>query len=119
MCTQSRGRSSYVRAMIDLRAIVELKDTLVVEIQKIKGDRQAIRGVHIGSKSHLAYKSVQPKNDMKTDFKQPKPKVPSATKVVNVTTTSNSFDAFGSMGDVENARVVSHFNAVREKEVNN
>ncbi|GKB23296.1 hypothetical protein Tco_0862697, partial [Tanacetum coccineum] len=40
----------------------------------------------------------------------------SATKVVNVTTTSNSFDAFGSMGDVENVRVVSHFNVVKEKE---
>nr|GEY89376.1 putative reverse transcriptase domain-containing protein [Tanacetum cinerariifolium] len=29
MCTDSRGRSSYARAMIDLRADVELKDTLV------------------------------------------------------------------------------------------
>ncbi|GJT24170.1 zinc knuckle CX2CX4HX4C containing protein [Tanacetum coccineum] len=88
-------------------------------LKNAKSPRQAVRDVHIGSNSHLVYKPVQPKNDMKTDFKQPKPKVPSATKVVNVTTTSNSFDAFGSMGDVENARVVSHFNAVREKEYDN
>ncbi|GKB33401.1 copia protein [Tanacetum coccineum] len=45
MCTESWGRSSYARAMIDLRAHVELKDTLVVEIQKIEGDVEDSRSM--------------------------------------------------------------------------
>ncbi|GJU05523.1 hypothetical protein Tco_1121953 [Tanacetum coccineum] len=35
MCLQSWGRSSYARAMIELRAEVELKDTIVVAMPKI------------------------------------------------------------------------------------
>ncbi|GJZ00389.1 hypothetical protein Tco_0517818 [Tanacetum coccineum] len=38
MCMQSWGRSSYARAMIELRADVELKDTLVVAMSKLVGD---------------------------------------------------------------------------------
>nr|GEW13881.1 hypothetical protein [Tanacetum cinerariifolium] len=37
MCLQSWGRSSYARAMIELRADVELKDTIVVDMPKIMG----------------------------------------------------------------------------------
>ncbi|GJW47586.1 retrotransposon protein, putative, ty1-copia subclass [Tanacetum coccineum] len=35
MCLQSRGRSSYARVMIKLRAKVELKDTIVLAMPKI------------------------------------------------------------------------------------
>ncbi|GJT63385.1 retrotransposon protein, putative, ty1-copia subclass [Tanacetum coccineum] len=38
MCMQSWGRSSYARAMIELRADVELKDTIVVAMPKIAGE---------------------------------------------------------------------------------
>ncbi|GJX70367.1 retrotransposon protein, putative, ty1-copia subclass [Tanacetum coccineum] len=39
MCLQSWGRSSYARVMIKLRAAVELKDTIVVAMPKIMGER--------------------------------------------------------------------------------
>ncbi|GJW81864.1 retrotransposon protein, putative, ty1-copia subclass [Tanacetum coccineum] len=38
MCLQSWGRSSYARAMIELRADVELKDTTVVAMPKLPGE---------------------------------------------------------------------------------
>ncbi|GJY73529.1 hypothetical protein Tco_0477960 [Tanacetum coccineum] len=38
MCMQSWGRSSYARAMIELRADVELKDNIVVAMPKITGE---------------------------------------------------------------------------------
>ncbi|GKC12228.1 zinc finger, CCHC-type containing protein [Tanacetum coccineum] len=38
MCMQSRGRSSYARAMIELRADVEFKDNIVAVIPKITGE---------------------------------------------------------------------------------
>ncbi|GKB41640.1 hypothetical protein Tco_0886582, partial [Tanacetum coccineum] len=34
MCMQSWGRSSYARVMIELRADVELKDNIVVDMPK-------------------------------------------------------------------------------------
>ena len=37
MCTETWGRLSYVRAMIDLWADLELKDILVVAIPRIEG----------------------------------------------------------------------------------
>ncbi|GJS89011.1 hypothetical protein Tco_0771647 [Tanacetum coccineum] len=65
MCIQSWGRSSYARAMIELRADVELKDTIVVAMPKIaregfyigfgeaknlKKPSQTPRGVSVGPK---------------------------------------------------------------------
>ncbi|GJY74091.1 putative reverse transcriptase domain-containing protein, partial [Tanacetum coccineum] len=38
MCMQSWGRSSYARAMIELRADVELKDNIVATMPKITGE---------------------------------------------------------------------------------
>ncbi|GJX78454.1 retrotransposon protein, putative, ty1-copia subclass [Tanacetum coccineum] len=38
MCLQSWGRSSYARAMTELRADIELKDTIVVAMPKITGE---------------------------------------------------------------------------------
>ncbi|GJY99142.1 DNA helicase [Tanacetum coccineum] len=116
MCTESWGRLSYVRAMINLLIDVELKYTF-----NTKAPRQAVCGVDIGSNSYLVYKPIQPNNDNKTVSRQPKPKVSGATHVVNTTTTTttNSFDALGSMGDVEDSRGVGHFNTISDKEVNN
>ncbi|GKE55858.1 hypothetical protein Tco_1495043 [Tanacetum coccineum] len=39
MYMQSWGRSSYARAMIELRADVKLKDTIVVDMHKLVGER--------------------------------------------------------------------------------
>ncbi|GKD84351.1 exostosin-like protein [Tanacetum coccineum] len=38
MCMQSWGRSSFARAMIELRVDVELKDTIMVAIPKLIGE---------------------------------------------------------------------------------
>ncbi|GJY03811.1 hypothetical protein Tco_0369751 [Tanacetum coccineum] len=38
MCIQSWGRSSYARALIEIRADVELKDTIVVVMPKLTGE---------------------------------------------------------------------------------
>ncbi|GJT64392.1 hypothetical protein Tco_1015872 [Tanacetum coccineum] len=38
MCLQSWGKSSYARAMIKLRADVELKDTIVMAMPKLSGE---------------------------------------------------------------------------------
>ncbi|GKD25630.1 alpha/beta hydrolases superfamily protein [Tanacetum coccineum] len=70
MCTNSWGRSSYVKAMVELRVNVELKDTLVVDLhgldhivnewlkkivldvlKNLKNPRQAVRGVQNGASS--------------------------------------------------------------------
>ncbi|GJU97874.1 hypothetical protein Tco_1327145 [Tanacetum coccineum] len=85
----------------------------------MKAPRQAVCCIHIDLTSRLVYKSVQPQNDKKTDYREPKLKVLSAIHVVNTTTTSKPFDALGSMGDMENARGVGHFDTISEKEVNN
>nr|GEX79287.1 hypothetical protein [Tanacetum cinerariifolium] len=47
MCMQSWGRSSYARAMIKLRADVELKDNIVVAMLKIKGEGHYICKVRV------------------------------------------------------------------------
>ncbi|GKC11877.1 hypothetical protein Tco_1008659 [Tanacetum coccineum] len=38
MCMESWGRSSFARAMIELRADVELKDTIIVSVPKLVGE---------------------------------------------------------------------------------
>nr|GEV01818.1 hypothetical protein [Tanacetum cinerariifolium] len=54
MCIKSCGRSSFARAMIELRADVELKDTIMVFVPKlvdvlmnVTNPRQAVRGVKV------------------------------------------------------------------------
>ncbi|GJW40543.1 hypothetical protein Tco_0066388 [Tanacetum coccineum] len=47
MCIDSWGRSSYAIAIDELRADVELKDTIVVVVPKFN-PRQAIRGIPVG-----------------------------------------------------------------------
>ncbi|GJS72000.1 reverse transcriptase domain-containing protein [Tanacetum coccineum] len=73
MYTQSWGRSSYARAMIELQADLELKDTIMVAMPKLVGERfytctirveyewkplsQAPRGVPVGPK--VGFKPVK------------------------------------------------------------
>ncbi|GKC31070.1 putative reverse transcriptase domain-containing protein, partial [Tanacetum coccineum] len=87
MCTESRGRLSFVRPMIELRADVELKDTIMVDVQKLVGEGfskctirvkyewkphgQAIRGVQVGLKvgfrpTKQVYQRVAKKNGTNT-----------------------------------------------------
>ncbi|GKC83939.1 hypothetical protein Tco_1139656 [Tanacetum coccineum] len=47
MCMQSWGRSRYARAMIELRANVELKDNIVVAIPKTTGEGFYTRNIRV------------------------------------------------------------------------
>ncbi|GJX83720.1 retrotransposon protein, putative, ty1-copia subclass [Tanacetum coccineum] len=44
MCMESWCRSSFARAMIELRADVELKDTIVTSVPKLVGDGKIMDG---------------------------------------------------------------------------
>ncbi|GJU12182.1 hypothetical protein Tco_1134578 [Tanacetum coccineum] len=91
MCMQSWGRISYTRAMIDLPADVELKDTIVVAMPKLvdeyrknivsdvvknlRNSRQAVRGVQFGPKvgfnpTKQVYILVSYKNNANTSGKK-------------------------------------------------
>ncbi|GKE04580.1 hypothetical protein Tco_1396598 [Tanacetum coccineum] len=114
MCIESWGRSSYVRAMLELRADAELKDSLVVAVPKIEDEcpkkpvpvttknnkttRQAVSGVQIGSNSQLVYK---PK---RTGMTPKKTKVMNATNDASLLTTMNYFEALSNMVDVDEER---------------
>ncbi|GKB18858.1 hypothetical protein Tco_0852781 [Tanacetum coccineum] len=90
-CMQSWGRISYARAMIELPADVELKDTIVVAIPKLvdecrknivsdmvknlRNSRQAVRGVQFGPKvgfnpTKQVYILVSYKNNANTSGKR-------------------------------------------------
>ncbi|GJW52364.1 retrotransposon protein, putative, ty1-copia subclass [Tanacetum coccineum] len=69
MCMQSWGRSSYTRAMIELRADVELKDNIVVAMPKTKGEGHYICNIRVEYewkpprfKHHKEYKHVPKKS---------------------------------------------------------
>nr|GEY74885.1 hypothetical protein [Tanacetum cinerariifolium] len=47
MCTNSWGSPSYVRAMVELRADVELKDTLVVLVPKFVGKAYTMSTIRV------------------------------------------------------------------------
>ncbi|GJR01896.1 putative reverse transcriptase domain-containing protein [Tanacetum coccineum] len=47
MCMQSWGRSSYARAMIELRADVELKDNIMADMPKITREGYYICNIHV------------------------------------------------------------------------
>ncbi|GJU86136.1 copia protein, partial [Tanacetum coccineum] len=70
MCMQSWGWSSYARAMIELRADMELKDTIVVimgavETKNLKKTIQAPKGISVGPKvgfkPHKEYRPISKK----------------------------------------------------------
>ncbi|GJZ70120.1 ALP1-like protein isoform X1 [Tanacetum coccineum] len=80
MCMESWGPSSYARAMIELRADVELKDAIVDEcpkntdsgvVKNLKKPSQAPRGVLVGPKVGFkpikqVYRQVSKKNNVNT-----------------------------------------------------
>ena len=47
MCTNSRGRASNARAMVELRADVELGDTIVVTVPKLSGEGFTTSTIHV------------------------------------------------------------------------
>ncbi|GKB39754.1 putative reverse transcriptase domain-containing protein, partial [Tanacetum coccineum] len=64
MCMQSWGRSSYARAMIELRANVELKDNIVAAMPKITREGYYtcnIRNIGAGATKNLKNTSQTPK----------------------------------------------------------
>ncbi|GJZ54918.1 hypothetical protein Tco_0610111 [Tanacetum coccineum] len=116
MCMQSWGWSSYARVLIELRADVELKDSIIVAMPKItreghytcvgkkktvKKPSQTFRGVPVGPKI-----SFKPQKEYRPVLKKPnasssgnKKKGMEPTTEVN---NSNPFDVFNSVdNDVE------------------
>ncbi|GJU77028.1 reverse transcriptase domain-containing protein, partial [Tanacetum coccineum] len=49
----------------------------------VKTQRQDVRGLHVGPKSHLIYKPIQPMTVKKSDTMKAKPKYTNSTKVCN------------------------------------
>ncbi|GKD42177.1 hypothetical protein Tco_1266822 [Tanacetum coccineum] len=47
ICTDSRGRSSYARAMVELQDDVKLKDTFVVALPKVVGEGYNMSIIHV------------------------------------------------------------------------
>nr|GEW66762.1 hypothetical protein [Tanacetum cinerariifolium] len=111
------GYNDVVLDLTDEQIAFLIRLTSIFENTKVP--RQIVGGVHIGLTSHFVYKLVQPKNDKKTDSRQPKQKVLSVTQVLNPTITSNSFDDLGSVDDAEYVRGVGHVNTISDKEMNN
>ncbi|GJS93152.1 putative ribonuclease H-like domain-containing protein, partial [Tanacetum coccineum] len=90
----------YARAMIELRADVELKHSLMVAVPKLEGEgytqgskRRAMAAVRreIGSNTKFTYRPKAPRT----------PKVTNDKKNSMVPSTSNLFDVLGSVEDVE------------------
>ncbi|GKC31593.1 reverse transcriptase domain-containing protein, partial [Tanacetum coccineum] len=52
MCTNYWGRASYARAMVELQADVELKDTIVVVVPKFIGAGYNMRTIHMHESLH-------------------------------------------------------------------
>ncbi|GJW33345.1 hypothetical protein Tco_0053377 [Tanacetum coccineum] len=109
MCIQSWGRSSFARAMIELRADVELKDTIMAAMPKLVGEgfymctirveykwkppKQTARGVQVGPKvgfkpTKQVYKHVSNKINASTSGKKKQAEL-FCQKVSNL----NPFDA--------------------------
>ncbi|GJS39582.1 hypothetical protein Tco_0564625 [Tanacetum coccineum] len=78
ICMEPWGRSSFTRAMIDLRTDVELKDTLIVTMPKIYSDG-------------YVFHSIRVEYELKPS---------------NMVTTTNPFDVLSSL-DVENDATVT------------
>ncbi|GJX40437.1 hypothetical protein Tco_0255427 [Tanacetum coccineum] len=87
MCMQSWGRSSYARAMIELRADEELKDTIMVAMSKLTGEGFNLFTIHVG-----------PSKATRGLLVVPKQAEVSREKVSN----SNPFDALNSVEDDDN-----------------
>ncbi|GKD70924.1 hypothetical protein Tco_1325014, partial [Tanacetum coccineum] len=100
MCMDSWGRSSYAIAIDELRADVELKDTIVVVVPKFN-PRQAIRGISVGLKvgskvrfkpTKQVYQPVAKNNGASANGKQKQ-----ARLTRQEVTNSNLFDALNTV----------------------
>ncbi|GJZ40723.1 retrotransposon protein, putative, ty1-copia subclass [Tanacetum coccineum] len=60
MCLQSWGRSSYARAMIELRADMDLKDTIMVDMPKIMGEGYYTYRFPVGEYNKLSSEKIDP-----------------------------------------------------------
>nr|GEU54347.1 hypothetical protein [Tanacetum cinerariifolium] len=77
MCLQSWGRSSYARAVIELRADMELKDNIMVAMPRITG-KECPRNLGVGETKNLKKPSQMPKGFLvgqKMGFKPTKQQV--------------------------------------------
>nr|GEW11681.1 hypothetical protein [Tanacetum cinerariifolium] len=107
MCLQSWGRSSYARVMIELRADVELKDTIVVAMSKIIGEEYytcTVRveyegnplgvsvGPKVGFKPHKEYKHVPKKSKASSTGNKKK-----CVEPINEVSNSNPFEVLNSV----------------------
>ncbi|GKA28065.1 retrovirus-related pol polyprotein from transposon TNT 1-94 [Tanacetum coccineum] len=97
----SWGRSNYARAIVELRADAELKDTLVVAVPKSVGEGYTIRNIHV------QYEWKPPgcstcKSTKKTNKAPRKPKVPKANNAT--TSTMNSFETLSNLVNEEKVR---------------
>ncbi|GKA56876.1 reverse transcriptase domain-containing protein [Tanacetum coccineum] len=133
MCMQSWGRSSYARAMIELQADLELKDTIVVAMPKLDGEgfytcsgeaknlkkpSQAPRGVPVGQKvgfkpAKQVYRPVSKKPTTNTSRNKKKDVEP-AKKVIN----SNPFDVLNSIENDVDFGTNKRTSNLASKEVN-
>ncbi|GKC72705.1 retrotransposon protein, putative, ty1-copia subclass [Tanacetum coccineum] len=94
MCSQSWGRSSYARALIEVRADVELKDNIVVAMPKLDGEgfyTCVLVGLKVGFQQTV-YRQVSKKNNVSTSGNKKK----NAEPKIEVS-KSNSFDVLNSV----------------------
>ncbi|GJR38525.1 hypothetical protein Tco_1214209 [Tanacetum coccineum] len=106
ICMQSWGQSSYARAMIKLRADVELKDNIVVVMPKVAGEGHYTCNVHVeyewkpprlGFKPHKEHRPVLKKPNASSSSNKKK----SVEPTIEVS-NSNPFDVLISVdNDVE------------------
>nr|GEV61536.1 hypothetical protein [Tanacetum cinerariifolium] len=106
MCTKSWGRSSYARAMFELRADVELKDTIVVAVLKLVENclgclknivSKCLRGLQVGPKLgfNLTKQVYQPVSKMNGASSSGKKKQVRLTR--QEVSNSNLFDALNTV----------------------
>ncbi|GJX59064.1 hypothetical protein Tco_0290454 [Tanacetum coccineum] len=68
MCTNSWGKASYARAMVELREDVELKDTILVIVPKFVGVGYTMRTIRVEYKwTHPGYDDGKPLNKVDSD----------------------------------------------------
>ncbi|GJW78584.1 reverse transcriptase domain-containing protein [Tanacetum coccineum] len=94
MCSQSWGRSSYARALIEVRADVELKDNIVMAMPKLDGEgfyTCVLVGLKVGFQQTV-YRQVSKKNNVSTSGNKKK----NAEPKIEVS-KSNSFDVLNSV----------------------
>nr|GEV55260.1 hypothetical protein [Tanacetum cinerariifolium] len=104
MCLQSWGGSSYARAMIELRANVELKDTIVVAMPKLTGEEfytcEVSQESRLGCGEELEeYRPISKKPTANTSGNTKKGVEPKEVSNSNPFDLLNSVENDGELGD--------------------